>query len=143
MLTPEQQNKLLNWIENGKQEKVLTCTAIDVETLCPRVYASPHGSYALYEVTEGLIFSIGRKPGKYWNIPTDFDEYLQAYLGYEKHQESKVVEYFHGKADFKPRQSKRPELVKKPWELKLTRFKVYDVLCYFDTTRLDSVFVIF
>lgn len=143
MLTPEKQNQLLNWVETSKQEKILTCTAIDVETLCPRVYASPHWSYVLYEVAEGLIFSIGRKPGKYWSIPTDFDEYLQVYLGYEKSEENAVIKYFQNKADFNIRKSKRPESTKKPWELKLTRFKVYDVLCYFETTRLDSVLIVF
>ncbi|MEM1170124.1 MAG: hypothetical protein AAGJ08_13855 [Cyanobacteria bacterium P01_H01_bin.35] len=149
-MTPEQKTRLLNWVATHEispdnTNKVLTCTSLDVETLCPRVYASNHGTYALYEVAPGLLFSIANRcTSANWIIPQDFDTWLQVYVGYEQENYNKVREYFSCKGcEFSSRKSKRPQLLKKPLELKLTKFKVYDVLYYFESTNLDPVFVIF
>ncbi len=147
-MTPEQKVKLLNWVKTYNADidnKVLTCTALDIETLCPRVYASPHGTYALYEVAKNLIFSIARKPtSANWCIPPDFDSYLQVYIGFDKQDYSKIRQYFYLRGcEFNIRKTKRTQLILTETEMKLTKFSVYDVLAYFESTRLDSIFVIF
>ncbi len=144
----EKVKQYLSWAgtqEGTNGDKILSCTSLDVETLCPRVYASNNGTYALYEVAPNLIFSIARRcTSVNWRIPPDFDSLLQVYVGYEKSTYTETRDYFYWKGcEFTGRKSKRKELIKTTYELKLTKFKVYDVLDYFESTNLDSVFILF
>ena len=144
MLTSKQQKELFNWCKS-KDIKILTFTLADVERLCPRVYTSNHGTFAMYEEAEGLLFCVANRCiSKNWRIPQDFDSYLQVYIGYEKEEESNLKDYFYFKGcEFVSCPCKRKKLVKKSLELKVKNFTVYDIMYYFESTNLDTVFVIF